>query len=107
VVFGQEVTLTANTVYMVGSVASGTAFLTIWITNQFSKLRRELYRVISRHNREDDDRFAELHDDIWQIHLRNANIDGSKPPIKKPFPRRRYLIESGEERGDDLSGTSR
>lgn len=84
------------TVQLVGYVASAvgvTAWLTWFISEQFRKNRHLFFRVISLHNREDDDRFEALSNDIWQIHLRNAQRDGNGLPERKTFPRRRYLQE--------------
>lgn len=54
------------------------------------------YKVMSLHNREDDDRFEHLNNEIWNIHVRNAQKDGDSPPKRRTFPRRRYLQESAE-----------
>jgi len=84
-----------------GAVISSTAFLTWFISDQLARNRRLFYRVISRHNREDDDRFALMQESLYQIHLRNAMRDGDEPPRRKEIPRRRYLInEAGEDDGD-------
>ena len=96
--------LSVATLSMMGGLALTTAYLTWFISDQFSKNRRLFYRVISRHNREDDDRFEVLNDSIWKIHLRNAERDGDKPPHRHPIVRRRYLLETGDETSDDLDG---
>jgi len=83
----------------IGGVASVVAWLTWWIGEQFRKNREVFYRVMSLHNREDDDRFEELSNDIWRIHLRNAMRDGAEPPQRKAMPRRRYLTEDAQQRG--------
>lgn len=83
--------------YMIGSVASGAAFLSWFMADQLSRNRRVFYQIISRHNKEDDDRFEALSTDIWRIHLRNARRDGDGPPERKTFSRRRYLTESVDE----------
>lgn len=90
-------TVTFQLVAIVMSVASGTAWLTWFLREQFSKTHRMFYRVLSLHNREDDDRFEALSADIWRIHVRDARRDGSDPPDRKTFPRRRYLSEEGED----------
>jgi len=94
--------ITESTVYVVSAVMLGTASTVLFLMREFSKNRQLFYRIISLHNKEDDDRFAALSDDIWRIHLRNALRDGDVPPARKTFPRRRYLAESISERGDDL-----
>jgi hypothetical protein len=78
------------------TVIGTTAFLTVWITQQFSVNRAVFYRLLSLHNKEDDDRFAELKEDIWSLHIRNARKDGEAPPVQRHFPRRRYLQEDRE-----------
>lgn len=103
VTLDQSTELSLNVVYMIGAVASGTAFLTWFISDQFRRSRSLIYRLISKHNREDDDRFQALSDDIWTIRLRNASRDGEMPPPRRTLPRRRYLVE--EENGSsDLDG---
>lgn len=89
---------------MVGSVASGSAFLAWFINNQFSHNRRIFYRVMSRHNKEDDDRFEAISNDVWGILIRNARVDDDQPPKRTTFPRRRYLTE--EENDDELDGSA-
>ena len=91
-----------HTLSIIGSIVTATAMLTWFMFKQFSDTRRELYRVISQHNREDDDNFAMIDDAIWNIHLRNARIDGDTPPARKKIPRRRYLVaDGGDLRGHE------
>lgn len=73
--------------------------LTWFIAGQFAKIRHLIYRIISQHNREDDDRFALLDDSIWKIHVRNALKDGVTPPVRVHMQRRRYLTEDGGDIG--------
>jgi hypothetical protein len=89
--------VTIQLVSIVASVAVATAWLTWFLREQFSQTHRMFYRVLSLHNREDDDRFAELDTAIWKIHVRNARRDGDEPPERRPIPRRRYLAEDSEE----------
>lgn len=84
---------------IVAGVAGTTASVTWFVSRQFAEVRKMFYRVISLHNREDDDRFEAIRDDIHQIHIRNAVKDGEVPPSKKSFPRRRYLVEDAEQNG--------
>lgn len=88
--------VTIQLVSIVVSAVLITAWLTWFVREQFAKTHRLFYRVISLHNREDDDRFEELSNEIWRIHLRNALRDGDAPPQRKTFPRRRYLAEAEE-----------
>lgn len=99
--------VTNSTLYIIAAVMTGTALTVLFLTNEFKKNRRLFYRIISLHNKEDDDRFQALSDEIWAIHLRNARRDGDEPPPRKTFPRRRYLAESISEDGDELSSEGR
>jgi hypothetical protein len=96
--------ITESTFYIVGAVMTGTACTVLFLMREFSQNRKLFYRIISLHNKEDDDRFQALSDDIWKIHLRNARRDGDHPPQRKTFPRRRYIAETLNENGDELGG---
>lgn len=89
--------VTIQLVAIVSSAVGITAWLTWFLREQFSKTHRLFYRVISLHNREDDDRFEAMSNEIWKIHLRNARRDGDAPPDRSTFPRRRYLSDTGDE----------
>jgi len=91
-----DLPLTWGLIAVMASVATGTAFLTWFVSKQFSSARHLVYRIVSKHNREDDDRFAAIQNDIFRILLRNARKDGDQPPEFTPFPRRAYLISDGE-----------
>ena len=88
--------ITQGTVTMVVGMVTTTVFLTWFIAAQFSKNRRDFYRVMSKHNREDDDRFLAIQEVQWELREYIARRDGSKFPHRKPFPRRRYLIDDTE-----------
>lgn len=94
--------LTLSTLYLIGAVMAGTAATVMAIVRESRQNRRLFYRIISLHNKEDDDRFAALSDEIWNIHLRNARRDQEQPPQRKTFPRRRYLAETIDENGDEI-----
>jgi hypothetical protein len=94
-----------------------TAVVTIFILRQLSNNRALTYSVkdeimkaiaavakdfryvMSRHNREDDDRFEIIYRELWQLHLRNAARDKTMPPAFQPLPRRRYMEE--DDASDD------
>lgn len=76
------------------SIGGGIAWLTWFIAEQFRKNRELFYRVISLHNHEDDDRFEELYDAVWNLRARAAVKDGTPIPERKSPPRRRYLGEA-------------
>jgi hypothetical protein len=96
---GEEIVISWHLIAAAGSVLfsviCAASWLTWFISNQFAGNRRVFYRIISQHNREDDDRFAELSDAIWGIHLRNARRDGDSAPQRKSITRRRYLVQDG------------
>lgn len=57
--------------------------LTWWLAGQFKSTRdivfSQVERVLSKleyHEKHDDHRFQEIRNDIWEIRLRNAAIDG-------------------------------
>ena len=93
-----------QTLYMLAMVAGATATIILYLEKKFSEHRKLAYsiernfnRVISRHNHEDDDLFEQIHTEIWRLHLRNAAKDGASAPEFKPLPRRRYLVDDGEQ----------
>jgi hypothetical protein len=99
-----------DTVYLMGAVAAGTATIMIYLNREFAnsrklvyETRRLIYRIISLHNREDDDRFAELRTGQWRLEVRNARKDGQPPPQPQPFQRRRYLAETLTPDGDIIT----
>lgn len=102
-----DIPITENVVYIVVSAVGATAWLTWFIRDQFSKNRRDFYRVMSRHNKEDDDRFAALQDNQYELREYIARRDGTELPQRKTFPRRRYLIETPDENEDDLGQAAR
>lgn len=83
---------------MVAAVAAPTAFLTWFIAEQFRKNRQEFYRVMSVHNQEDDDRFSAIQEAQWELREHIARREGSKPPHRKPFPKRRYITDNAGTR---------
>lgn len=65
----------------IGSVWS----LAWWFARQFSRVEKIIYETkdaildkLEYHEKHDDNRFAEVRKDIWEIRLRNASIDGIK-----------------------------
>ena len=78
---------------IIGAVAASSAGLAWFISEQFRRNRQTFYKVMSVHNKEDDDRFESINNQIWQLRLRNARKDGEEPPEYNSFPRRRYLID--------------
>jgi hypothetical protein len=82
---------------MMATVCAATAWLTWFFQSQLRSQRAMFYRIVSKHNKEDDDAFEAIRNDIRLIHLRNARVDGDRPPEMKPLPRRRYLVDDGDE----------
>lgn len=78
----------SNEVMFLGSLL-GTAVATVlWINKQFSnikdyvnlkfdKLEETILAKLEYHERHDDTRFSEISNDIWEIRVRNAAIDGT------------------------------
>lgn len=96
-----DLPLTWGLLVVIAGVASSTAFLTWFVRSQFSNQQRMFYRIISRHNREDDDRFAALSDEMWNIRLHLAGQSGQPLPPRTSFPRRTYLVDGGNQTSDD------
>lgn len=96
----------ADTFYMIGAVMAGTSATVIFVMREFSNTRKMMYqgqvklqklffRVISQHNKEDDDRFEAIYREQYRLHVRNAKKDGTPMPEFRPLPKRSYLIEHG------------
>src|SRR5580700_9530290 len=105
--------VTQDTLYMIAAVAVGTASIMAYLQRLQSsnkkliyETRRIIYRIISLHNKEDDERFAELNDGLWKLRVRNAMKDGELFPEPTPFTRRRYLAETLTEDGDEIQPPS-
>jgi hypothetical protein len=74
------------TFQIVTAVSSGVAVsvvVVLWIMREFSKTRALFFRVISRHNREDDDNFAR------PFHL-SAPRRGMRIESPSHLPKRRW-----------------
>ena len=98
---------------MIGAVAAGTASIMAYLQSIKSsnkkliyETRRLIHRIISLHNKEDDDRFADLKNDLWKLRVRNAMKDGEVFPEPTPYIRRRYLAETLTEDGDEIQPPS-
>lgn len=57
--------------------------LTTWLSNQFSssrnmmdEIKKDLLQKLEYHERHDDRRFSEIRDDVWELRVRNAALDG-------------------------------
>lgn len=66
----------------------------LWIHKSFSGVQDKLYSKLERlekvfsdkleyHERHDDKRFSEVHDEIWELKLRHAASQGYVPVKKK------------------------
>lgn len=51
------------------------------IRKDFSSLAKEIVDKLEYHERHDDSRFSQIRDDIWEIRVRNAALDGTLKPI--------------------------
>lgn len=60
-----------------------------WLSNKFNELTTAFYTKIDKvgtmilekleyHERHDDSRFSSVSDDLWEIRLRNAKVDGEE-----------------------------
>jgi hypothetical protein len=50
------------------------------IRKDFSSLAKEIIDKLEYHERHDDTRFSQIRDDIWDIRVRNAAVDGNIKP---------------------------
>ena len=82
---------------IVGCAVTSTAFILRQFYKQGSDTRRLIFRIMSRHNREDDDYFALLAGMIQDMRVRNALRDGTQPPPMPIIRRRRYLVADEAE----------
>lgn len=76
----------------VGVFVGGTVWaLAWWLSGQFSGTRAFVYEQLLRveqgvlskleyHEKHDDTRFTRIHNDLWEIRVRNAAKDGLTPP---------------------------
>ena len=70
----------------------------LWLSKQFNSLRDLIYAKVGAledvllskleyHERHDDKRFSDLHNELWEMKLRNAAVQGllldNKPTQKK------------------------
>ena len=85
-------------------VVGATTTTMLYLERKFSEhrklvyqLERNFYRIISQHNREDDDRFLAIQEIQWELREYVARRDGTKLPHRKPFPRRRYVQDDESE----------
>lgn len=107
-----------DTLYMIGAVVSGTAVTVVFVMREFSRNRGLLYdtqskiqklffKIISQHNKEDDERFDAINRELHRLHIRNAKKDGAPMPEFRSMPQRRYLTEHGGDIDlDALDGTA-
>lgn len=68
-----------------GAFVATVGTLTWWLAGQFKSTRDIVYTQIQKvldkleyHEKHDDQRFQEIRNDIWEIRLRNAAIDGKR-----------------------------
>lgn len=79
----------------VGVFVGGTVWaLAWWLSGQFSEIRSFVYAQTNRieqailnkleyHEKHDDSRFNGIHNDLWDIRVRNAARDGLPPLISR------------------------
>lgn len=109
--------ITIGMAEFIGGILAGAFSLGVFVYDQFRRTRRSaskdlkdfklwVYRVISRHNREDDENFGALNDNIHQIMMRNAAKDGQSGLQNfRSVRRRRYLVNDGSRNGEPPTTT--
>ncbi len=89
--------ITIGLAAFIGGIGVAVATGILWFKNEMSKLRNEFFRIVSRHNREDDENFGVLEDGIWNVIARNSQKDSTPTPPRQSLRRRRYLMDDGVE----------
>lgn len=93
-------TLTVNVVTVLAVMASlgfSVWSLSWWLSGQFASIRKLIYerieqaeqillRKLEYHEKHDDQRFMAIHNDIWELKVRNAARDGIALSRKEPRP---------------------
>jgi len=83
----------SNEVIFLLTLVSTAVCIVLWINKQFSNLRSFVYDKVDGleetilakleyHERHDDRRFGDLSNDLWEIRVRNAAIDGTRLKTK-------------------------
>lgn len=74
---------------VLASVGASVWSLAWWLNGHFGSMRKDVYALgkeilnkLEYHERHDDTRFSQLRDDIWDIRVRNAAMDGIVKPTK-------------------------
>jgi hypothetical protein len=75
----------ATIVAWIAGAATFIGSMVWWLASQFRVTRdlifqskEDILKKLEYHERHDDDRFQNVRNDIWDIRLRNASIDGKK-----------------------------
>lgn len=73
-----------------GAALSTVGALVWWLAGQFKATRdlvyarvQEVIEKLEYHEKHDDARFQEVRNDVWEIRLRNARIDGDHHKQRK------------------------
>lgn len=76
--------ISAGSIGVIIAIAGSVWSLAWWLNGHFNNLRKDFMtlgkEIISKleyHEQHDDVRFAQIHDSIWDIRVRNAAVDGT------------------------------
>lgn len=64
-------------------------------SNELSEFKRIVFRVVSRHNKEDDENFGAINDNIHDIGMGMAQHFNRAAPKFRSIRKRRYLMDDG------------
>lgn len=75
---------------IIASVGASVWSLAWWLNGHFNNIRKdvsalgkEILDKLEYHERHDDTRFSQIRDDIWDIRVRNAALDGITRPLRE------------------------
>lgn len=109
--------ITIGMAEFIGGILAGVFSLIVFVYDQFRRTRRAaskdlkdfkmwVYRVISRHNREDDENFGAINDNLHELMMQNVTKNGQSGIQNfHSVRRRRYLVNDGS-RNDEPSASS-
>ena len=92
-----NIPVTLGLVSFVGGIVTASVLTLLWFTNELRKNRALFFKIISKHNREDDANFQQLSDAVWTVIARNAHKDGDVLPPRRSPVKRRYLIDDDSD----------
>ena len=98
--------LTIGLIEFIVGIVTGAVAICAFVFDQFrrtrekaqselSQFKRVVFRMVSKHNKEDDENFGAINDNIHDIANRIASHFGQAPPAFRTLRKRRYLIDDG------------